>query len=237
MEFVIPSFNRPKCLTAKYFKNYVKICVPESQREAYEKENDCEIITHSDLLKGLANKRQWIYEKYKDVFMFDDDLKGFKQRFNHKIAGKVDANEIIDACYEMEFICKNIGAHVFGFTSEKSPITYNGFNLFKLNGGYINGCNLGLIWDQNLKFPSSDICTAVEDFYISFMSISKHGYILQDTRYTPMQEKTFINRGGQASFRNTETENKDNLLLLNTFGSKFLKNNTAIQSRLNKKIK
>ena len=50
------------------------VCVPESQKEEYEKYNDIEIITHPDTVIGYSAKVKWIYDKYPNVFMLDDDL-------------------------------------------------------------------------------------------------------------------------------------------------------------------
>ena len=49
------------------------ICVDEKELEAYKEQNEREIITHPGL-NNLSKIRQFIYEKFGDVFMVDDDI-------------------------------------------------------------------------------------------------------------------------------------------------------------------
>lgn len=216
MEIIIPSMNRPECITEKWFKKGLKICVPESQKTIYEKNNSCEIITHSDNIIGLSNKRNYIIETYKEVFMIDDDIKEFKSHYRN---GKIEPDEIIEAIEEMNYISKEIGINLYGFTSDQTPIHYTGHEFYKFNG-CINGCNIGC--NENIKFPSSEHCTAVEDIFVSIKE-QINNVILIDQRYTPLQIKTFVNRGGQSMYRTLESEKKDNDFLRKTFGDKMFK--------------
>lgn len=60
IEIIIPSMGRAeRVLTTKNCITHCKLCVPESEKCAYEEYNPgVEVFTHPDSLKGLALKRQ-----------------------------------------------------------------------------------------------------------------------------------------------------------------------------------
>lgn len=76
IEIVIPSMGRAdRVITKDCIKNAI-LCVPESEKQAYEEHNPgMPILTHPDSLKGLARKRQFIYEHFPNSFQIDDDIR------------------------------------------------------------------------------------------------------------------------------------------------------------------
>lgn len=79
VKIVIPTAGRAETITShKYVSNCI-ICVPAKEKSKYQEHNpEAEYVTHPDSISGIALKRQWIYEKFKNVFMMDDDLTGLE---------------------------------------------------------------------------------------------------------------------------------------------------------------
>ena len=77
---VIPSAGRAdRVRTHKAIKADV-LCVPECEADAYRRRGyGVEIVTHPDTVRGLPAKRQWIADRFGDVFMVDDDIRSFRQ--------------------------------------------------------------------------------------------------------------------------------------------------------------
>ena len=104
---VIPTHGRAGSVsTFKVFPMAI-LCVAESQEKLYrEAYPDKEIVVHPDSIKGLASKRQWIYDYWGDVFQVDDDItamtdlsvaageEALENRLSEKAPGIVIAFEI-----------------------------------------------------------------------------------------------------------------------------------------------
>ena len=75
---VIPSAGRADRVKAVRAINADVLCVPESEANAYRRRNyGVDLVTHPDSVRGLPAKRQWIADRFGDVFMVDDDVKAF----------------------------------------------------------------------------------------------------------------------------------------------------------------
>ena len=82
IEIVIPSMGRADRVITKDCITHGILCVPESEKQAYEEHNPgMNILTHPDSLKGLALKRQFIYEHYPNSFQIDDDIKSINHLY------------------------------------------------------------------------------------------------------------------------------------------------------------
>jgi hypothetical protein len=215
IKLIIPSAGRSDCVsTTKYILNCI-LCVPESELDEYKKSNDCKIVTHPDTIKGLGRKRNWILENFKSVVMLDDDLKGMRRLYikgSNDIVMPSDAYQIIQETY---FAARDSGAKLFGFNHVVNPLMYKSLQPIKLTG-YINGCCIGIIENDKLKFHEDII--GVNDFYISLLNAYYFRYIYKDSRFCLIQDSIRKNTGGLAKFRNEDTEKKDYLLLKKYFG-------------------
>lgn len=85
VKIIIPSKGRAKLITTHNYIINAIVCVAESELAEYKEHNpEVEYVTHPDSVIGIANKRQWIYDKFHNVFMMDDDLKGLKNLTSRK---------------------------------------------------------------------------------------------------------------------------------------------------------
>jgi len=191
------------------------LCVPEKEKAEYIEHNTGEIITHPPL-KNLAQKRNWIYQKFGDVFMVDDDIVSVERVYVHvdAILDSTEARKIIQKTYNL---AKAIGAKIFGFCEDPNPNHYNPYKPLMLKG-FINGCAIGMLQDDNLYF--TDRTTAAESHWINLLNMYYNRYNLIDTRFHFRQKanSTFLGTGGQAANRTMASEMRDTLFLRQTFG-------------------
>lgn len=210
---VIPSHKRANNVTTKNICSNIVICVPESQYSEYKEYNpNTEIITHPDSIIGLPAKRNWIMEFFGNVMQLDDDLTKFISLIDGKHYNPDEVYDIIQYCGNMAYL---IGAKLFGFNHRIIPTYYSGLQPFELSG-YINGCNLGILKNDKLKFNPKFATT--EDYYISCLNAYYYRIIFKDNRFCFHQSKTFKNPGGLSEYRNLQVEEDGTKLLQQYFG-------------------
>lgn len=227
IKIVIPSHKRADRISTTRVIDHAIICVPESQKDIYIEANpNNEIVTHPDSVIGLAAKRQWIYEHFKNVFMLDDDITLFKKMYTaEKENYRVSKKQAYDIVQNAGNIAKLTGCYLFGFNKNPNVMMYKPFAPFKMSG-YATGCAFGLLEGSAIQFTTKTI--AVEDFFISGLNAYHHRKAFFDMRFNFVQKDTFTNLGGLADFRTSETEKNDTLFLRRMFGSAIrLKNDTA----------
>lgn len=224
MKIVIPSHKRPdKVSTTKVISNAI-ICVEESQREAYEKHNDCEIVTHPDSIKGISPKRQWIYETFGDVFMLDDDIKALRRTYlapkqkKDKFSSD-DVYNIIQDTYHM--IKEQTDIKLFGFSKSPSPLHYQVSKPIMMNS-FIQGCALGLLKDDNIHFPKEENLTG-EDEFISLINAFYNRKSWIDKRFFFEFATNNTNIGGCEDIRNIDTTKLSFEKLKQNFGEAIVK--------------
>jgi len=216
VKIVIPTFRRAGMITTLEHVQGASLCVTESEQDEYRRHYpEADIIVHPDRIVGLAPKRQWIYERFGNVFMLDDDITAVHRLYMRQLGPRLRPEEsykIIQWAGNMAKLC---GCFLFGFNKNPSPIIYSPFSPIRLSG-VITGCAFGMIEGSRLSFSSES--TAVEDFYISGLNAHYHRKAFIDTRFNFVQEQTFTRRGGQSMYRNLETERRDTLFLRRCFG-------------------
>lgn len=227
LKVVCPSHHRPKQLDVLGAVLLDAIVVPESQRAAYEAaETGVEIVTHPDAIVGIGPKRQWILEKFGDVFMVDDDVTSFQRLYLPKFQARsrstrmtpAEARALIESTYQLagEFKC-----YLFGFAGGSDPRNYTGMKPFRLTGA-LNGAAFGFRRGHKLFFHPKIV--AAHDIFVSGLNAFHHRYCLMDVRFGAAQRKTFGNPGGLAGIRTYESEVEDTEILKTQFG-------VAIKSR------
>lgn len=217
IKVIIPSHKRSdRVKTLEHIRN-AAICVPESQEGIYREHNpDAEIITHSDDIKGLAPKRQWIYETFKNVFMLDDDIIHVKKHYAESgEESRIDSDTAYHIIQQAGNLAHIMGAYLFGFNKNPMPLAYDEFQPIQLSG-HITGCAFGMLEGSKLFFNPNLV--SVEDFFVSGINAYHHRMCYLDLRYNFTQEKTFMNEGGLSDFRTEETEKSDTLALRKLFG-------------------
>lgn len=201
-KIVIPSHKRAdRVITAGILKSPI-ICVAKSQGEEYRRNNpDCEIVCHPDDLIGLIPKRNWMAKYFGDIFMLDDDIS--KVFINYRTEDDTENStrnpvfieRIIMNLYDIAVMS---GVHLFGFANLTSPVQFQEFDFLTLRRA-ITGCSYGmlrndyLVWNENMKVK--------EDLWISCLAKYYDRRVLVDLRYTFVQQKTMVNRGGACRYK------------------------------------
>lgn len=220
VKIVIPSHKRAEKVRTVAIVPGAIICVPKAQEESYKRHNpDSEILAHPDDVIGLAVKRNWIYQKFGDVLMLDDDLTRFSRLYlepNSLRTSRVTPQDTLAIIQQTAYMAKQIGAFVFGFSSVADARNFKPQRPFRLTG-YCNGSSFGLLRGSKVFFHKEAV--AVEDYFGSLINAYYHRYAFFDLRFGFVQERTFKNLGGQAEFRNKESEEKDSKFLRRMFGN------------------
>lgn len=216
IKIVIPTFRRAGRVSTLAIAPFAALCVTDSEHDLYASNyRDVEIIVHPDSVRGLSAKRQWIYEKYGDVVMLDDDLAEVCRNyaFSRSILSPDEIRDLIDWTAN---IAKLAGCYLFGWSILPKPQYYAGHKPISMRG-FVNGCAMGLLASPDLFFNPE--CVAVEDYWISALNAHFHRKAFIDERFTFIQSDTFINRGGQSAHRDMTTEARDLQLLKRNFGT------------------
>ncbi len=225
VKIVIPSHRRAdKVKTASIVPGAI-ICVPQSQEAEYRRHNpDSEILPHPDDIIGLAAKRNWIYQKFCDVMMLDDDLIRFSRLYleaNSLRSSRLTPEETIAVIQQTAYMARQLRAYLFGFSSVADARNFKPQKPFRLTG-YCNGSSFGLLKGSKIFFHKDAV--AVEDYFASLVNAYYHRYAFFDLRFGFVQQRTFKNLGGQAEFRSKRSEEQDYKFLRRMFGE-------AIQQR------
>lgn len=221
IKIVIPSAGRYDCVLTD-IKNQI-ICAPNSEINEYREYNQCEIIGHPKL-KNLAEKRNWIINKFGDVFMVDDDSISFERVYVKvdQIIDSVKTYDIIQSIYQN---AKNSGAFLFGFSEDPNPNHYNPYKPIMLKG-MMSGGAYGIIKNGGLYFNTNT--TACDSHWINLLNAYKNRFLYIDTRFCFRFKDTFKANGGQSLKRTLESEKRDTIFLREQFGE-------VVKLRANKK--
>lgn len=164
------------------------ICVPESQVEQYRQHNlGIEIVAHPDAIKGLPLKRQWICDRFGDVFMVDDDVAKFVRlyqptfRRDNKLTPQ-EARAVVEQTYRL---AESLGVFLFSLAPHGDARNMQPQKPFRLTG-YVNGGAFGLRAGSRLKFPGDVV--AVEDMAISGLNAHYHRMMFMDERFGMLQK-------------------------------------------------
>lgn len=216
---VVPSYGRPDrvgSLTLRVLP-FAALVVPERQVDQYREHNpDTEVIGHPDHVRGITPARQWIYEKFGDVFMVDDDVTAMRR--NHIRLGEkseIAPSTAYDIIQMTFWNAIQAGCYLFGFGSLTEPGQYSSNKPVSLNG-YVNGTCTGLVAGSKLRYDLEYV--GGEDHYISLMSAYIYRKTWIDKRFSFSQKDTMSSTGGMAQVRTIETEKIDTLRLIKHFG-------------------
>lgn len=219
LAIVIPSYKRAERVISKKLVSNPIICVSKSEESIYREYNDdCEIITHPDSVKGLPAKRNWMVEHFGELFMLDDDVHEFQPQFYPpgvscaNILNPIVVRKIIERLWVLS---KMLNVHLFGFSKSQRPLFYNPAKPYVMNER-VTGCSYGVIKSKNTFWPKDLVLK--EDFWISGYIKHTERMILIDKRYAFKQKDTFVNPGGLSSFRNLDRERESMLQIRKFFG-------------------
>ena len=106
-------------------------------------------------MTGCPPTRQWIYEKYGDVFMLDDDSMRMLRIYRAKGARRsalVSAQRCWEIIQATADTARKLGAYLFGFASHTSPMCFREHRPFKF-GGYTPSGAVGVLNRSKLWRP------------------------------------------------------------------------------------
>jgi hypothetical protein len=204
--------------------------VPENEAEAYAKHNPGKTIeTHPQKAhKNLAEKRQDILERWKSVFMVDDDIVCVRRlwiegNFREQV---LTASEISNLISTTEKCAENAGCFLYGFNATPNAKHFYPGKPIELTT-YINACAFGIREGSDLYFTPKT--TAAESHWINLLNAYMYRKCWVDMRFHFLQapNSTFFRPGGQTEHRTSETERSDTLFLRKMFGQ-------AVQMKINR---
>lgn len=220
---VIPSMGRAGHVYAKHAFpiQRVSVCVPKAEKAAYVEANpDVEVMAHPDDLIGLGQKRQWIYEKWGDVVMVDDDTVSVFH-LEHGLGEKSHAISPEDAgalCDRIAGEARDFGAYLFGLNSSINPQSYMAIRPFRTTG-WVNGGFTGLLAGSKLTYHPSVTCN--EDYWISGINAYYHRKVWVDTRFALKDQSStgwIDTTGGVSTLRNPDQLEMEARILREHFG-------------------
>lgn len=218
LKIVIASHKRAdKISTHKKVLNSI-ICIPESQLSEYREHcPDSEIVAHPDRVNGISAKRQWMLEKFGELFSLDDDLAFCKRIYTESgEKDKLTAAEIYDLIQSTYRAAKQAGVHLWGFNTSGKPFTYSAMAPIQMSG-YVNTCAFGIDNAGKLYFDAEQKMN--EDYWLSGLNAYYHRKIWRDNRFYFHFGDTWTGSGGLAEFRNMDVCEKTFRHLQNVFGS------------------
>lgn len=216
------------------------VCVPKSQFADYNerihrdydrilkqpghRDRLPQIITHPDTVRGLTPKLNWCFDHIHDdeaLVFVDDDITSVQRCFTERgEESTIRDPDTIGQIIRTTFIqARDLGAFYFGWEASNGALRYyTGLKPIMLTG-YINGCAMGFRAGHGLRFD--DRIVAKNDFDIAAMNAWCHRLCFKNCRYTFCQKETFVGKGGQVAFRNSDTERRDVALLRKKWGDIF----------------
>jgi hypothetical protein len=218
LKIVCPSHDRAETLSTHKAVAGIVVVVEESQKGAYLDANPgLEIETHPDSLRGIAAKRQWMYERWGDLFMLDDDISSVV--FLGTESGKpekVDPGSVRDRIIGLHDEAVSLGIVLYGFGVLPNPMYYEPQSPYKLAGN-ISGGAFGMRPSPHLYFHPGLV--VFDDMWISALNAYYHRVILKDMRYQLVTAPMNVTPGGMAHERNTRTTAASRELLDLHFGT------------------
>lgn len=196
------------------------LIVQEGEEVAAYREHhpDMEIETHPPL-RNLAAKRQWIYERYGDVFQLDDDIAFVSRLYlpGNNRDTHLTPREVADLIYATAAAAAEAGCYLYGFNASPNSKHFYPHKPIELTS-YINACAFGLRPSPHLYF--TERTTAAESHWINLLNAYFHRKAWVDMRFHFAQApgSTFKRPGGQTLHRTMETERADTLFLRRMFG-------------------
>lgn len=226
---VVPSHKRPNALHVLGAISNVIVCIPEAQAESYRQANpDVEFVTHPDEVLGISNKRQWMYEKFGDMFMVDDDVTRFtrmmippKGSWMAEVADETDTltpDEAYDVVQQLAQVAREMGAMVYGLSHSNNPTYAKPMEPFSFNK-FISAATMGLFKSPHLFFPSDEPAKVCEDNFMVLLNAHYHRYALVDNRYGIERYPTSKNTGGMGTQRTVDLEKQAFFYLKEKFGA------------------
>jgi hypothetical protein len=230
---VCPSKGRAERLhTKKYFEHLI-VVVTKGEGDEYKNHNpEVEVVETPEHIRGITPTRQFILENWDNPFMIDDDVVSIRKNFaepgdDDLVRDRQTVHEIIE---ETAYMCKEIGAYVYGFSKMRNPLEFRS-HIPIVHTGFMNGSFKGFIKGHGLSYDVT--LKEAEDHYMSCLSIYKHRYNLINNFYSFVTEVNFEAAGGCNDYRTIEMMKQNTLRLREMFGEVVnVKHSTKIKKKV-----
>lgn len=228
---IIASHKRARDVTTTRYVSDCIICIPKSQEAEYKEFNpNTEIVAHPDEIIGLSPKRQWIYEKFGDIFCLDDDITRVDRVYipiHHK-KPQLKPEEVTKWIQDTYEICKYLNIKLFGFSKTANRTAYSGTKPIEFNT-YVTGGAFGILKSKELYFPNYPTFVG-EDYWITALNAHFYRKSYIDQRIAFLFKDTEGNIGGCADYRTDEKRKETFIYLRKKFGD-------AIQRKVDTTLK
>lgn len=207
MIIAIPSKGRAlSCYSNKILKDAI-LFVPDDEYSEYVANNENEIVSIPNHVKGITATRNWILKAYhgQDVLFVDDDVRETGYFDNGKrIDLKKESNsdsfnyefkKIFQVCKDLDF--KIWGIECGGSKSSNHPLRPYSFK------ATINGSLMGIVNDGEFYFDEK--FKVKEDYEIALRHYKTKGGILK-VKYFYWRTYHWDNEGGCVDYRTDEME-------------------------------
>jgi len=235
VDIVCPSMGRAGSTLVQDKVSDVIFVVPEKEALDYEKNlpNNTIIPCPNDI-KGIVKTRQWMLEKWPNIFMIDDDIYVIRRQYveSQKTTTNVtDPDEAWDIIQDLADITKQMGGYHFGFSNAREPVQYEAGRPIT-HTKYINNSFMGFLEGHGLSYDTT--FDEAEDYYICCMNIFKNRFSVIDQRYVFKTHQNFTSNGGCAMYRTQESMIRNTNRLKALFGEDIV--HDKVQSKLKKNI-
>lgn len=218
IEIAIPSKGRAGLIKSQKIFKSATLYIPESELMQYSIYTN-KIVTIPNEIKGITKTRNWIlkYNKNKNVFFIDDDLKycGYVERtdLKYKVKKLTDENIIYDVIKQLFEITEQIGSKINGFFTVDNNLTNYSYNPFLLNGVCLGSC-MGIVNDGTYYF--NEDYEVKEDYELTLRNL-KDGLSTVRTNIIFMQHEHTQTAGGCRDSKRIEKEKRALKMLLKEY--------------------
>lgn len=218
-KLIIPSHKRHDRVISKKLIIDPILCVSKSQAAKYKEYNpDIEIVTHPDDIIGLGAKRNWCYEKFKDLWFIDDDITDIKKIYDEDYdMSPEQTTRNLNNVYQLAV---DLGVYLFGINKNPRPNQYNAQAPISLSGMVYGGV-FGMRDPANSRLRFNTDLLA-NDIYISLLNSYLNRKMVLDRRFAFIAKDTFRNKGGLAEFRTEKRLEEDYYTLRRMFGDSVI---------------
>lgn len=235
VDVVSPSMGRANKTIVQNLISNVIFVVPENEVDEY-KDNlpENEIVGCPQNIKGITATRQWMLERWKNIFMADDDIYQVRRQFEE--SQKADTNikdpqRAWELIQDLASITKQMGGYHFGFSNAREPVQFESGKPI-VHTKYINNSFMGFLDGHGLKYDLS--FDEAEDYYICCMNIFKNRFSVLDQRYVFKTKQNFTSDGGCALYRTQDSMIRNTERLKALFGTDIVHDKG--QSKLKKNV-
>jgi hypothetical protein len=210
------------------FGDDLLLSVAESQVGAYRDAYPyAQIDPHPDDVVGLPAKKNWLHDRFGDVFIVDDDATQMIDMQDSTRVPPAKARALIGQVADM---AEQMGAYLFGFGDDGNPLHYQPAQPYRLTGVFAGG-KFGLLAGSGLWWPNDPKYGLIEDVWMSALNAHVHRKCVRDVRHvlpTIAAWKGVPQPGGLGNVRTRAANREVGEFLKASFGDAIELNDFAV---------